>query len=212
LKNLSGCSEFRDNLSLNNTGGQFDMATFPLPTIPPRSYQAGVLAFGDQRQWQVHAACDLVAPAGTEIFAVEKGKVWYGPRNFFLSGPQHKEGKTIVCNTGSTCIMTYEIAIIHPNFIIRYGEVGSRKAKGIEPGAEVSEGQLIGWVGPQSVHTMLHFEMYSNTDDLASLTQETNTEYVNFPKTKKHFKRRNDLMDPTDYLFRCILKSNQGSN
>jgi len=105
--------------------------------------------------------------------------------------------------------MTYEIAIIHANFIIRYGEVGSGKAKGIEPGAEVSEGQLIGWVGPQSVHTMLHLEMYGNIDDISSLTQETNTQYINFPQTKKNFKRRKDLMNPTDYLFSCILKSNQ---
>ena len=70
------------------------MATFPLPNIPPESYQAGNLSFGNQRQWQVHAACDLLAPAGTEVYAVEDGKVWYGPRQFFLSGPQHRVGKS----------------------------------------------------------------------------------------------------------------------
>lgn len=185
------------------------MATFPLPNIPPETYQAGNLSFGNERQWQAHAACDLLAAAGTEVYAVEAGKVWYGPRSFFLSGPQHRVDGKSVCNEGATCIMTYEIAIIHPTFIVRYGEVGIKKADGLEPGATVSEGQLIGWVGAQSVNTMLHFEMYSNPEDLGSLTQETNTKYLAFAGTKKNFKRRKDLMDPTDYLFSCILKSNQ---
>ena len=184
------------------------MATFPLPNIPPESYQAGNLSFGNQRQWQVHAACDLLAPSGTEVYAVEDGKVWYGPRQFFLSGRQHRVGKEIVCNVGSTCIMTYEIAIIHPKFIVRYGEVGITKVHGITPGATVTEGQLIGYVGPQSVNTMLHFEMYSSTDDLDPLTQEGNTKYINVAGTK-NFKRRKDLMDPTDYLFRSTLKKNK---
>lgn len=185
------------------------MATFPLPNIPPESYQAGNLSFGNQRQWQVHAACDLLAPADTEVYAVEDGKLWYGPRQFFLSGPQHRVGKEIVCNKDSTCIMTYEIAVIHSKFIIRYGEVALRKAPGIVPGASVTEGQLIGYVGPQSVNTMLHLEMYSNTNDLDPLTQEGNTTYINVPGKSKNFKRRKDLMDPTDYLFSCILKKNK---
>jgi murein DD-endopeptidase MepM/ murein hydrolase activator NlpD len=188
------------------------MATFPLPTIPPKSYQPPLdTAFGNERQWQAHAACDLIAPAGTEIYAVEGGTVWYGPREFFLSGPQHRENGKGVCNAGAKCIMTYEIAIIHDNFIVRYGEVGIRQAPGITSGARVSEGQLIGWVGSQAVHTMLHFEMYSNTTDRSSLTQEYNKQYLAFPKTKKNFKRRKDLIDPTNYLFNCILKSNQGA-
>ena len=185
------------------------MVTFPLPKIPPESYQAGGLSFGNERHWQAHAACDLLAPAGIEVYAVEKGTVWYGPRSFFLSGPQHRVDGKSVCNEDATCIMTYEVAIIHPTFIVRYGEVGIKRAEGIANGKEVSEGQVIGWVGAQAVNTMLHFEMYSNPDDLESLTQEHNKFYVNFPKTKKNFKRRKDLMDPTNYLFICILRSNQ---
>jgi murein DD-endopeptidase MepM/ murein hydrolase activator NlpD len=186
------------------------MATFPLAHVPAESYQSGGLSFGNERDWQLHAACDLLAPAGTEIYAVEDGVVWYGPKSFFLSGPQHWDAdqKKSVCNDGETCIMTYELAVVHSTFIVRYGEVGMRHPKEVVPGASVSEGQLIAWVGAQSVHTMLHFEMYSDVNDLAPLTQKDNKKYVNIPtaKGKKSYMRRKDLMDPTFFLNNCFIK------
>ena len=190
------------------------MATFPLPFVPPESYQSGGLSFGNERDWQLHAACDLLAPATTEIYAVEDGIVWYGPRDFFLSGPQHWDAdlKKTVCNTDAVCIPTYELAVIHANFIVRYGEIGSTVPTGIAANAKVSEGQLIAYVGNQSVHTMLHFEMYSNAADRDYLSQKGNWKYNEFTPKGKTYHRRKDLTNPTWYLNNCWLKSSPRPN
>src|SRR5262249_21611342 len=128
---------------------------------------------------------------------------------FFLSGPQHWDAdqKKSVCNDGANCIMTYELAVVHSTFIVRYGEVGLRHPQEVVPGANVSEGQLIAWVGAQSVHTMLHFEMYSDPTNIEPLTQKDNKKYLNITVGKgKSYMRRKDLMDPTFYLNNCFLK------
>ena len=61
------------------------MATFPLPFVPTQSYKTGGRRFGANRDdgKRKHAACDLIAPKGTEIYAVENGKVTYGPYLFY---------------------------------------------------------------------------------------------------------------------------------
>ena len=49
------------------------MGTFPLPTVPAQTFQSGALVFGNNRGKVEHAACDLVAPPGTPVLAVEDG-------------------------------------------------------------------------------------------------------------------------------------------
>jgi murein DD-endopeptidase MepM/ murein hydrolase activator NlpD len=57
------------------------MATFPLPFRPKEDYHTGGRKFGAGREGggRKHATCDLIAPKGTEIYAVEDGEVVRGP-------------------------------------------------------------------------------------------------------------------------------------
>ena len=49
---------------------------FPLKQRPALSYHSGVRTFGAPRgNGRLHAACDLIAPVGTPIFAVAKGVI-----------------------------------------------------------------------------------------------------------------------------------------
>ena len=182
------------------------MATFPLAKRPTQSYSVGGVRFGDDRGDILHPGCDLLAPAGTEVFAVEDGIVLYPPRAFFESGPHvQNDDKQWVCKPGVTCLWVYDVLIQHKNFLARYGEVSANAAPGIKAGAEIKEGQLVGWVGAQTVATMLHFEMYSNANDTSYPTAKGNMQYLNFKPTKT-YSRRKDLMDPTNYLDACRLK------
>ncbi|MEP6946538.1 MAG: hypothetical protein ABJA02_11525 [Acidobacteriota bacterium] len=189
------------------------MATFPLAHIPAQSYSSGGRAFGNDRGDVLHPGCDLMAPPGTEIYAVEDGTVVYGVRQFFESGAHVKDKTTNkwVCAPGVHCLMVYDILIKHSTFLARYGEIGIHVPAGVIAGAEVTEGQLVAVVGAQTVSTMLHFEMYSNGEDLSYPTEKGNMHYLNF-KPKRTFSRRKDLMDPTYYLNNCYLKSSPRPN
>lgn len=183
------------------------MATFPLPARPAQSYRTGGRRFGDDRGAMLHPACDLLAVSGTEIYAVEDGTIIYGPKAFFESGPHiadPNDSTKSICKPGVECLMVYDMLVKHKTFLARYGEIGIRVPKEIKPGATVTEGQLIGYVGAQTVSSMLHFEMYSNPDDISYPTVKGNMTYLNF-KPKKTYSRRKDLMDPTDYLDGCIV-------
>ncbi len=184
------------------------MATFPLPARPALSYKTGGRKFGDDRGSLLHPACDLIAVPDTEIYAVEDGTVIYGPRRFFESGPHvwDEANKKSVCKEGVECLMVYDLLVKHKTFLVRYGEIAIRVPKGIEPKAEVKEGQLIAYVGAQTVSSMLHFEMYSNAEDISYPTEKGNMKYLNF-KPAKTYSRRKDLMDPTDYLDGCVIKA-----
>jgi murein DD-endopeptidase MepM/ murein hydrolase activator NlpD len=185
------------------------MATFPLPERPALSYKTGGRRFGDDRGSILHPACDLIAIPETEIYAVEDGTVVYGPRRFFESGPHipdPDDNTKSICKPGVECLMVYDLLVKHQNFLVRYGEIAIRVPKGIEPKTDVKEGQLIAFVGAQTVASMLHFEMYSNTEDISYPSEKGNMKYLNF-KPKKTFSRRKDLMDPTDYLDSCIVKA-----
>ena len=183
------------------------MATFPLAARPSQSYRTGGRRFGDDRGSMLHPACDLIAVPDTEIYAVEEGTVIYGPRRFFESGPHvpdPDDPKKSICKTGVECLWVYDMLVKHKDFLVRYGEISIRVPKDITPGATVKEGQLIAYVGAQTVSSMLHFEMYSNPEDITYPTDIGNMKYLNF-KTKKTYNRRKDLMDPTDYLDGCVL-------
>jgi murein DD-endopeptidase MepM/ murein hydrolase activator NlpD len=182
------------------------MATFPLPFRPSLSYKTGGRFFGNDRGGVLHAACDLIAPKGTPVLAVEAGKVLRGPLWFFLSGPKVEQDGKQVCAPGVECLLVYERQVKHATFIARYGEIDRKLPPGIAPGVEVKEGQVIAYVGAQTVSTMLHFEMFANVNDREPLTKRGNMKYDNFPKPKKTYSQRKDLMDPTAYLDGCKLK------
>jgi murein DD-endopeptidase MepM/ murein hydrolase activator NlpD len=149
---------------------------FPLPKRPTASYKVGGRAFGSARpkaklKGRVHAGCDLIAPVGTEVYAVADGTVWYVDDDFF-------DG-------------TGEIAIDHGEFIARYCETRPTFPSGIKAGAKVTKGQLIGFVGKFETFSssMLHFELYGKTA-AGSLTDYNRPPYY----------RRKDLINPTGFL------------
>jgi hypothetical protein len=164
------------------------VSTFPLPILPAQNFQSGALSFGNNRGKVDHAACDLVATAGTKVLSMDDGVVWYGPSKFFESKPD-LDGHTI---------WTYELAIIYDNYIVRYGEIGPRLPQDVYPGASVAQGQTIAWVGNQVGSTMLHLEMFGNPASKAPLTNRGNSNYWFVPPAR--YNRREDLLDPTGIL------------
>ena len=112
---------------------------FPLPTIPRAKYWQGGLRFGAERSGgqRKHAACDLNAPLGTEIYAVTDGVV-VAPSMHFYRG-------------------THSLEIEHSNgLLLRYCEILVGSAEGLAEGTRVSEGQVIAKVGKMYVDSMLH--------------------------------------------------------
>lgn len=157
------------------------MARFPLSLFPQYGFHkgSGKRWFGAPRDGgeRQHAGCDLIAKAGTPIYAVAGGTVLR--KVYFYSG-------------------TYELQVDHTFFIARYGEIDKELADGVEAGLPVSEGQHIANVGRlNSGSSMLHFEMYKGTSS-GYLTQTWNKKYDFVDGSK--FKRRSDLLDPTPFL------------
>jgi len=155
------------------------MPTFPLPFRPKEDYHKGGLSFGAARGGgsRKHAACDLIAPKGTQIYAVEEGEVVRGPYHFYH---------------GADAI---EFKLKESGCIVRYCEIKG-VAKGVHVGSQLKEGDPIAFVGKMYVDSMLHFEMYEGTatGDLSDFSM-------------KPYNRRKDLMDPTEYLDACTLKN-----
>ena len=154
---------------------------FPLPFMPERNYVGG-LGFDADRSAVArklgtipgnvlrHGACDLVAPPGTPVLAIDDGRVLRGPYPFFLG--------------------TWAIEVQHTNFIARYCEVAGRTE--VRKHDPVFAGQVIGYVGNQPGGDMLHLELFSGalTGDLTTAKTVANRPYY----------RRGDLMDPTALL------------
>lgn len=154
------------------------MPTFPLAAVPTQAYNKGGLSFGSARaNGRKHAACDLVAPEGTEIYACEQGTIAAMPRLFY-HGAYWFEFKTV---SGK---------------LIRYCEIKQNLAPGLALNSPVAEGQLVAYIKKMNVDAMLHFELYEGTG-IGELTVRSNP----------GFERRSDLIDPTDYLKGCILRS-----
>jgi len=129
---------------------------FPLPFVPGLSYKTGGRSFGAQRaDGRRHAACDLIAPIGTKIIAVEQGTVIRGPYPFYHG--------------------TYALEVRHTSFIARYCEIRGAAA-GVGPGTAVRGGQVIAYVGRMHADSMLHFEMYSGQGH-GPLTRRDNPPY-----------------------------------
>ncbi len=145
---------------------------FPFRAPPSDNYHTPPRAFGARRSGgeRKHAGCDLYAPEGTEIMAMADGIVIKGPYDFYRG--------------------TYALEVKHDNgMVIRYGEIKQRLPRGIQSGARVSQGQIIGYVAKIGrLHPMLHLEMYQGTGN-GRLTQSGNI-----------YRRRADLVNPTSYL------------
>ena len=154
-----------------------DIATsdnlFPLFSPPEKDYRTGMRAFGSRRSKgkRLHAGCDLYAPKGTKIRAMRDGFV-ARPVEYFYMG-------------------TSVLLIDHGDFLARYGEI-SHAAKGIQNGARVYKGEVIGYVGELKFKSgpmsMLHLELYRGTE-AGPLTTAGNK-----------YRRRGDLLDPTPIL------------
>jgi hypothetical protein len=146
---------------------------FPLRQRPHESYHGGGREFGARRNGGArrHAACDLIAPPGTEILAIADGTVLRGPSEFY-------EG-------------TYALEVRHEGGkVARYGEIAKLVPPGIQVGATVRQGQLVARVGRlHSGSSMLHFELYDGSAS-GPLTQPDRPPYM----------RRKDLIDPTALL------------
>jgi hypothetical protein len=145
---------------------------FPMDSRPAQSYKEGARCFGASRSnGRKHAGCDLYAPVGTPVYAMDDGVVIQNLYHFY-------EG-------------SYALEIQHPGFVARYAEIGPKIPQGLTRGARVKRGQLIGQVGKMNgiINTMLHLEIYAGTAS-GQLTVQGNPPY----------KRRSDLLDPTPIL------------
>lgn len=131
--------------------------SFPLSFVPRLDFRTGGRRFGANRSHgtRKHAACDLIAPEGTKIYAVHDGTVIRGPYYFYRG--------------------TYAIEVNHGDFIARYCEI-KKTAPGVHVGTTVSGGQLIAFVGKMYHDSMLHFELYSGAAS-GHLTQRNNPPY-----------------------------------
>jgi len=155
------------------------MSLFPLRKRPAASYKERPRGFGNPRAngARKHAGCDLYAPVGTEVLAVEDGEVIAGPYVFYD--------------------VVDAVEIRHTSgIVVRYGEINKTGAPGIKVGAKVTAGQVVGYVGKMQTvsNSMLHFELFTGQGK-GPLTD----------RSQKPFDRRSDLVDPTAFLDACEL-------
>jgi len=146
---------------------------------PAVDYKTSPRSFGCPRDGgrRKHAGCDIYAPIGTEVLAVEDGVV-IQPVYFFYLG-------------------TYALEIKHDSgIVVRYGEIKRETPKVWKAGDRVSAGEVIGYVGQLQglPMAMLHFELYSGAASGQLTTREAGG-----------FQRRSDLLDPTSFLDACQL-------
>lgn len=152
---------------------------FPLPFIPQADYHKPIGGRQTHRRYfgaprdggrRLHAGCDLLAPLGTEIYAVDDGTVVEFNPSFY-----HGTGF---------------IALAHPGgYVARYCEVLASSIKDIERNQRFKAGDVIAKVGKMLTMSMLHFELYAGTLS-GRLTVHSD----------KKYKRRGDLVDPTAFL------------
>jgi murein DD-endopeptidase MepM/ murein hydrolase activator NlpD len=92
-----------------------------------------------------HAACDLIAPLGTDVFAIDDGYITEVTRDFYRG--------------------TSAIAVKHRSgFVVRYCEVLKDSIATMRKGDPVRAGQIIAQVGKMFRDSMLHLELYSGSD------------------------------------------------
>jgi murein DD-endopeptidase MepM/ murein hydrolase activator NlpD len=124
-----------------------------------------------------HAACDLYREKNEPIVSITQGVV-LTDLYYFYQG-------------------TFALEVVHRDgSVVRYGELTSKKVKGVKKNAKVNKGDRLGYIGKVNSNCcepMLHFELYKGTVK-GALTQKG--------KGATRFQRRKDLVDPTKYLKR----------
>jgi len=162
---FTACGDFEDQSNLEASNTRY---TFPFDGPALYDYATGGRAFGACRDncTRKHAGSDLIHNIGHPIFAIASGTIV--DYHYFYAG-------------------TYALVIKHPDYVIRYGEVDAKIAKGLKIGSKVSRGQLIARVGDLEgmSSSMLHFEMFSGQASGPLTTRQA------------PFYRRWDLLDPT---------------
>jgi murein DD-endopeptidase MepM/ murein hydrolase activator NlpD len=143
----------------------------------------------------VHGACDLVAPAGTGVLAIQNGTIV--KKYPFVTYCKGTQGETT----------TWAIEVAHERCLMRYCEISPNLPNDLKVGSEVTEGDLIAFVGLQCNGTMLHLEMFDDPDRRDDLTVSSNPRYLYVPQA--NYLRRNDLLDPTWLLDRWISEVHQ---
>ena len=153
---------------------------FPLPHKPYQSFLSAPRNFGAIRDGgrRTHAAADLYSDTSQPVMAIADGRVI--DYYYFYSG-------------------TYAVVVEHPEVdgmkIVRYGEVGSL-ASGVKVGDIVKRGQILANVGKLSCCSpMLHFEGY------------TGTASGPLSVSSGKYRRRSDLLNPTDLLLELQAKA-----
>jgi murein DD-endopeptidase MepM/ murein hydrolase activator NlpD len=164
--------------------------TFPIDREPRKDWHGEGRQFGARRSGshggRAHAGCDLLAPRGTPVRAVDDG---------------------MVINVAPFYDGTSYIEVDHGAFVVRYGEVQPPSfvdaVAPVAAGEWVKRGQQIGRVGwlVQVKNSMLHFEMYKGTRS-GSLSLATPNEYEGgaWLAGAVPFYRRADLIDPTPFI------------
>jgi murein DD-endopeptidase MepM/ murein hydrolase activator NlpD len=147
---------------------------FPLAIYPLLDWTKGPFQFGAVRGGRKHAACDLVAPKNTEVFAITDGIVVEDLRPFYNG--------------------TSSIVINHYYCHVRYGELRETGGVKLKVGDKVTAGQLIGHLGVlHDKSSMLHFELYQG-NEVGPYTNRANPPFM----------RRKDLLDPTQLLWSLV--------
>lgn len=150
------------------------------------SYKDAPRCFGAKRSGgRLHAGCDLYAPEGAKVFCIAPGTV--------LATLDFYQG-------------TREVQVEHPGIgIVRYGELSV--AQGIQKGVAVTAGTVLGYVKkmPKIAHTMLHIELFENTDPLCIGKLLTPSGKDKTIEVSGPFIRRADLEDITPLLDSLLL-------
>ncbi len=188
--------------------------TFPFDRLHlGKTWKTGGCRFGAKRDGgRAHAGGDILQPHLTPVLAIADGAVLYVEDKF--TGPTKEKPSARI---------TDAIWVDHGSFVIRYGEIepGSaidangkripkwRMGTPDAPIAEVKQGKPLAKVGDVGDTRMLHFEIYFGSAD-GKLSDKNNTEFPYVPQTitRRHFKRRWDLMDPTGFL--NLMATNSG--
>ncbi|MBD65149.1 MAG: hypothetical protein CME62_08080 [Halobacteriovoraceae bacterium] len=157
---------------------------FPTIKKPTHRYDSRGRRFGAGRSSssgpRKHAGCDLYRKYNEDIRAIGVGKVIRDKYLFYLG--------------------TYAVEVVHAGgAVARYGEISVKNAPGIAEGAILSQGQTLGYIGKLNSNCclpMLHFELYKGdqTGPLTVWLPDATTE------REKLYRRRHDLLNPTNYL------------
>lgn len=142
-------------LNANAKNLTISIPLFPMARQPNAPFDTGGRKFGALRSGgnRKHAACDLLAPVGTPIRAMEDGKVIAAARIFLQN--------------------TVALEVDHGCFIARYCEMSHAVPTLNRAGAAVKKGETVGFVGQLTNSSMLHLELYSGSE-AGSLTNRNN--------------------------------------